>query len=149
MFCTNCGTRIEEEAKFCTNCGTKNEINYQSAKPALGSFDAERGFNFQKRRIQNLNLIREKQNLTSTTLLYFILGIVIGIPVSYYFQNPLIKIEISLSQYLYHFMGYFFYTPQPMLGEFLVPVILTCLICGLLSGFIGYFTTLYFYKNTK
>lgn len=32
MFCTNCGTKIEEQAKFCTNCGNTIEIGANHKK---------------------------------------------------------------------------------------------------------------------
>jgi len=42
MFCSNCGTRIEEEAKFCPNCGNGvGRSGFQTTKPSSGVVDAE------------------------------------------------------------------------------------------------------------
>ncbi len=35
MFCTNCGTRLDDDARFCTNCGTRVGAAESAATPAL------------------------------------------------------------------------------------------------------------------
>jgi hypothetical protein len=51
MFCSNCGTRIEEEAKFCPNCGNGvGESGFQTTKPSSGMVDADSPFRIQGER---------------------------------------------------------------------------------------------------
>ncbi len=48
MFCSNCGTRIEEEVKFCPNCGNGiGSSGLQTTKSSYGVVDADSPFRIQ------------------------------------------------------------------------------------------------------
>lgn len=33
IFCSNCGTELDENQKFCPECGTRNEVAFEEAAP--------------------------------------------------------------------------------------------------------------------
>jgi hypothetical protein len=69
------------------------------------------------------------------TVLFAIIGAVLGVPLSYYFQPAIIQSKLTLGQYLSNL-------PQ-ILGDksadFVTPVLLSCVICTLVLGIVGYF----------
>ena len=85
MFCTNCGNKIEDDAKFCTNCGNSlksdfnnvNNNNYQNSN-----------YNYNNVKNSNNNVNSSSNNDSGTLALIFgicslifngILGVVSGI----------------------------------------------------------------------
>lgn len=69
------------------------------------------------------------------TVVFTIVGAILGIPISYYFQPSIVQNKLTLGQYLSNL-------PQ-ILGDttadFLTPVLLSCVICAIALGVVGYF----------
>jgi hypothetical protein len=82
--------------------------------------------------------MEEKESSNKMMSLFFgVIGILLGVPLSYFFQNPMIR-KIPLTEYIKH-IPEVLSKSDPMLGDLATPVILTCAICAFLMGVLGYF----------
>lgn len=64
-----------------------------------------------------------------------LIGLVLGVPMSYYFQPGLVRAKLSLTQYI---------GKLPELlgaegGQFISPIVMSCLLFAIAGGVIGYF----------
>ena len=41
VFCSNCGTELDENQKFCPECGTRNEDAFKEAAPETSKLAQE------------------------------------------------------------------------------------------------------------
>ncbi len=71
----------------------------------------------------------------SKTTSFAILGIILGIPISYYFQPPIIQNKLTLFQYL----GRLPAVLSEGNGDFVGPILLSCVLCAIVLGIVGYF----------
>lgn len=67
--------------------------------------------------------------------LFALIGLVLGVPLSYYFQPDVIKSKLSLTQYLGHLPEIL----RDSSGDYVFPVILSCVLTALAGGIVGYF----------
>lgn len=72
---------------------------------------------------------------TAFTLFGALLGAVLGVPLSYYFQPEVVQMKLTLPKYLSELPG-MFEEPNP---DYIVPFVLSCVICALVLGTVGYF----------
>lgn len=69
------------------------------------------------------------------TPIFAIIGALLGIPLSYYFQPDIIQAKLTLSSYLSHL-------PELLAddsADFVTPVILSVFLCAFVMGIVGYF----------
>ena len=68
------------------------------------------------------------------------LGFLVGLPMSYFFQVPLIRQKVSWGGYITHLPDIFkeIFQGRPGAGDVLSPIIMTCLVCAAIFAFIGY-----------
>lgn len=71
----------------------------------------------------------------SSTLLGLLLGAALGLPLSYYAQPGLVQMKFSLPEYLGQ-LPRIFEGADP---DYVAPVLLTCLVCALVLGALGFF----------
>jgi phosphate/sulfate permease len=65
--------------------------------------------------------------------IFAIIGAILGMPLSYYFQNELIRSKVSIGGYIAHFSDVMEET------ELLTNVVLSVVIFAIVGGVIGYF----------
>ncbi|MBR1651321.1 MAG: zinc-ribbon domain-containing protein [Lachnospiraceae bacterium] len=81
MFCTNCGTKIDDNAKFCTNCGVKIESVSPytvSVKPALDELPKPE----ELPRPEKLTQSGQEAAPHKKTNIGLVIGLAVGIPVT-------------------------------------------------------------------
>ncbi|MDR1977295.1 MAG: hypothetical protein LBQ42_01020 [Synergistaceae bacterium] len=88
-----------------------------------------------------------EQQGASKAVVFGIIGFVAGIPLSYFFQSPLIR-KIPLTQYLKAIPRMLFDsggTPEEramasaMVGDPVAVLVATCIVCAALLALVGYF----------
>jgi len=62
-----------------------------------------------------------------------IIGLLLGIPLSYYFQPGQFQSKVTLTKYLTHLPDVF-----KLGADFVLPVVLTCALSALVLGIVGY-----------
>lgn len=67
------------------------------------------------------------------TVIFIIVGILLGIPFSYYLQPDIVQVKLSLGEYLKNFLN----VVTDDSGDFLTPVFLSCLIGAIIGGIVG------------
>ena len=84
-----------------------------------------------------------QDNRGSKKLVFGIVGFLLGAPMSYFFQPPIIREKISFGRYVEHLpeilSGPNSWKTDPMLGSNpSLTVLVTCVICAAIFGFMGY-----------
>lgn len=69
------------------------------------------------------------------TLSGLILGVVLGLPLSYYAQPDIVQMKVTLPKYLEQ-LPRIFEGADP---NYVAPIVLTCLVCALVLGAVGFF----------
>ncbi|MEI0701527.1 zinc ribbon domain-containing protein [Brachyspira intermedia] len=62
MFCTNCGTQLNEGAKFCTNCGAKIESSSEMNKNNISDNSISDSVKPNDSKIENITSNESHQN---------------------------------------------------------------------------------------
>jgi predicted PurR-regulated permease PerM len=83
----------------------------------------------------------------SLKIVFGVIGIILGLPLSYFFQSPLIR-KIPLSEYLKHIPQLLTNsggTPEQramesaMIGNPVAVLVMTCVVCAIIGAVLGYF----------
>lgn len=69
------------------------------------------------------------------TLIGLVLGIVLGLPLSYYAQPDIVQMKVTLPKYLAK-LPRIFEGADP---NYVTPIALTCFVCALVLGAVGFF----------
>ena len=69
------------------------------------------------------------------TVVLAVIGILVGIPLSYYFQPSIVQAKVTLPEYLKHVPEIL----QDQSGDYILPFLLSIGICGLIGGVLGWF----------
>lgn len=69
------------------------------------------------------------------TFFGLVLGVALGLPLSYYAQPDIVQMKVTLPKYLAK-LPRIFEGADP---DYVVPIALTCLICALVLGAVGFF----------
>jgi VIT1/CCC1 family predicted Fe2+/Mn2+ transporter len=72
---------------------------------------------------------------TAFTLFGALLGAALGVPLSYYFQPEVVQRKLTLPKYLSELPKIF----EDANPDYIVPFVLSCVICTLALGIVGYF----------
>lgn len=75
-----------------------------------------------------------RRYITIGTFIITVVGILIGVPLSYYFQPDIVQSKLTLTEYLTR-LGEVVTSEQ---GDFISPIILSCFLSGFLFGTLGY-----------
>jgi hypothetical protein len=140
-FCTKCGNRINGAGRFCTACGASINAGIPNIRPQARSSSAP---------ITAVNPRSSGSSLHPLALpaMFAALGVTLGLPLSYYFQPPMIR-KIPLSDYIEGI-------PKMLIGAIAqnedyrmatavaggdlgATIIMVCVVCALIGGVIGYF----------
>jgi hypothetical protein len=128
MFCKKCGTEMKDGAMFCPSCG---EAARRPGAEIVSPAKAEKK-----------GLFRAK-----ISLLWLIGGFLVGIPVSYPFQDEFIREKIPFEKYIFNIpdMWRLGNSPDPgyqrMAHEIFAVMLVTCVVSAIVFGVIGVLVT--------
>jgi len=82
----------------------------------------------------------KKRSVPKLVPLFAFIGLLLGLPVSYYFQDPFIREKVSIEDYIKLLPEIL--TDRSTGTNFTTPIISSCVVCAVLLGIVGYFIAL-------
>jgi hypothetical protein len=135
MYCTQCGHKLNDTAFFCPECGFRRGATREPDSPPV------RLILSQPQEVRPpAPTHTKKSSVPKLVPLFAFVGLLAGLPVSYYFQDPFIREKIPIAEYIKLLPDIL--TDRSTGMDFTTPIISSCLVCAILFGVVGYFIAL-------